>query len=551
MQSLRTVNLPLASCHRSHHTLHVSKADVFRFGANTASSQPVFRDVEWTVKSNENWAVTSPISGHKTALFEMLLGHFRISPHPKEGLFPFITAQDKNPYESIAMVAFGNRRRASGGAFYDYSARYGAVRNEDRITLRQSMFPETLPSDIPPEIQDILGQPGLEPVDIPHNPLFEELSAKLGLQPFLDLPIIALSNGQTRRARILKAILLKPELLLLDEPLTGLDVQNRPTLLEVLHSLQNSDSGPRIIMGLRSQDPVPGWITHLALVKEDRLLTGEKSHILTELARANATNVSSPPVRHTTKSGQLVADLKNVNVKYGPREVLKGIDWQIFEGDRWHLKGSNGSGKTTLLSLVTGDHPQSYTQQANGHLNLFGKPRTRIPTPQLQSLIGIVSPELFDAFPRRPNTTVWDVVGTGFDATFIAQGQHNVGKGVLKELSAEDLQWRLGRMDNVLEGLSPKGSTFKTRLFVDLSAGEQRLVLLMRALVGRPGLVILDELWSGMDESTITAARSYLRNDVGDDQAVVVISHWDEEVPWGKEDGLKTYQLERGTGSSL
>jgi hypothetical protein len=115
------------------------------------------------------------------------------------------------------MVSFGNRRRAAGGAFYDYTARYGAVREEDRITLRQSMFPETQPQEFntgPPK--EVI------PLSKQEQEFFDLLVDKMGLAALLDLPLVALSNGQTRRARIIKAILSKPELLLLDEPLSKL-----------------------------------------------------------------------------------------------------------------------------------------------------------------------------------------------------------------------------------------------------------------------------------------------------------------------------------------
>lgn len=125
----------------------------------------------------------------------------------------------------MCLVSFAHRSRASGGAFYDYTARYGAVREEDRVTLRQSMFPE----------ESGLVQDSVEHffVDKSHHELedsalrmakrarrFEELTEKLGLKQLLDLPLVALSNGQTRRARIVKALLEQPEILLLDEPLS-------------------------------------------------------------------------------------------------------------------------------------------------------------------------------------------------------------------------------------------------------------------------------------------------------------------------------------------
>ena len=115
-----------------------------------------------------------------------------------------------------------------------------------------------------------------------------------------------------------------------------------------------------------------------------------------------------------------------------------------------------GSGKTTLMSLLTGDHPQSYTQQAlqSSHLHLFGKSRSRIPTRHLQSMIGIVSPELFDAFPRRGNMTVWEAIGTGFDGNFVPTGSQGVGTGVLKPLDAKDVAWRVKRIEEVVRRIA-------------------------------------------------------------------------------------------------
>ena len=136
---------------------------------------------------------------------------------------------------------------------------------------------------------------------------------------------------------------------------------------------------------------------------------------------------------------------------------------------------------------------------------------------------------------------------------------------------AEDVRrWRVARVREVFAGLGPRAwaqagagqdaregegevdEAFGRRAFVDLSLGEQSVVLLMRALVGRAQLVLLDEVWAGMDDRMVRAARRYLREGgVGHDQAVVVVSHWEEEVPWTTEDGLCRFRLQDGIGRQV
>lgn len=177
---------------------------------------------------------------------------------------------------------------------------------------------------------------------------------------------------------------------------------------------------------------------------------------------------------------------------------------------------------------------------------------------------------MFDAFPRRhPGMSVWEAVTTGFDGGFVprtrnAPLEHRRCGGVGWVDVAEDelpgepstdtkdalekiRAWRVARCWEVLSALGPAAwdlsgqegtDSFASSPFSARSPGEQRLVLLMRALVGRPPVVLLDEAWSGMDDSMITAARKYLRGElvglagVDEQQAVVVITHWEDEVPW-------------------
>ena len=179
--------------------------------------------------------------------------------------------------------------------------------------------------------------------------------------------------------------------------------------------------------------------------------------------------------------------------------------------------------------------------------------------------MGVVSPELFDAFPRRhPGMSVRQAIETGFEGVFVPLprgGNSALGGGEEEKEEQHQQQWRKARVQEMLENLGPPAWTslntgldqqaiheFASKRFTDLSTGEQRIVLLMRALVGKPPVVLLDEVWSAMSEGMIRTARRYLRGGLDREQAVVVITHWEDEVPWSVAEGLKRFRLQGGKG---
>ena len=202
--------------------LTIANANIYQFG----SVKPIYKSpLDWTIAADgEAWAivgdgkqtvfdvssiVTLPLDSiiliDCRSLSQVLRGRLRVSPPTLGGLWPLFSETDssRDPFSQIAYASFATRRQISGGGFYDFTARYGGVREEDKVTLRQSLE------------SALAGEDNALPVST-----LNDLTDRLEISKFLDLPLIALSNGQTRRAHVVRQLLKGPKLLLLDEPLS-------------------------------------------------------------------------------------------------------------------------------------------------------------------------------------------------------------------------------------------------------------------------------------------------------------------------------------------
>jgi molybdate transport system ATP-binding protein len=310
----------------------------------------------------------------------------------------------------------------------------------------------------------------------------------------------------------------------------GLDVSSRKTLSTLLSNLAERAS-PRILLALREQDHIPTFVTHtLQLDKANNILhNGPKLTIQSE---------KSPPadVLSQIKSRQIepsqspiLADLKDVNINYWGKPVLRNVNWTIRQGDHWLLLGPNGSGKTTLLSLLTGDNPKSFSQE----ITLFGRRRGSGETIfDIQAKIGHVSPELHYHFPAH--RTVKDAILSGFGGTFAPPDQ----------LSLQQTK----QYDELIEFFARVlPSELRSARFRQLPSSHQRVVLLLRAFVKKPPLLILDEPFQGMEEVMVTKAREYLETEITDEQAVVMVTHLVAEEASGGRWGRVIKLSEGGT----
>lgn len=318
---------------------------------------------------------------------------------------------------------------------------------------------------------------------------------ELGLRRFMDEQIVTLSNGQLKRAQIAALVQSGKEVLLLDEPFTGLDTLSRSKMVEFFREKES-------VVAVRSVLEVPRYTTHVCWLRDGTVkYVGEVDPIRSQL-RPVEKSAQKVVERET---GGTIVQLNNVTVKYYDNTVLHNVSWSIREHEKWVLQGSNGSGKTTLLALILGDHPKVF---ANDVL-VFGKrvgPEMSLFA--LQREIGHTSPEIHRHFP---NLTARRCVESSFSDSFLPSTITTEQKTLV---------------DEIIRAFNVENDSHVP--FRELSPSKQRLFLLLRAMAKQPRLLILDEPFAGLDESQVEMAKRYIDEYSG---TVIFVSHHDDEVP--------------------
>ena len=348
------------------------------------------------------------------------------------------------------------------------------------------------------------------------------LAQQFGITYLLDRRFKYLSTGETRKTLLCQALMAQPDLLILDEPFDGLDVASRASLAETLHSLHQN--GYSVVLVLNRFDDIPDFVQQVGVLAECTLThVGERRAILAEALVAQLAHsekldgMALPEADRPDQLPQLAEDaprvlLRNGVVSYNDKAIINGLDWQVNPGEHWQIVGPNGAGKSTLLSLVTGDHPQGYSND----LTLFGIRRGSGETIwDIKQHIGYVSSSLH--LDYRVSCNVRTVVLSGF---FDSIGLY---QPVSERQKALARQWlALLGMDNSLADAP----------FHSLSWGQQRLVLIARALVKHPTLLILDEPLQGLDPINRQLVRRFVDVLIGEGRTqLLFVSHHAEDAP--------------------
>lgn len=350
----------------------------------------------------------------------------------------------------------------------------------------------------------------------------QQLAERFGITTLLTRRFKYLSTGETRKTLLCQALMTQPDLLILDEPFDGLDVNSRQHLAGLLAELNAEEY--TLVLVLNRFDEIPDFVQHAGVLADCALTeTGEKSALLqqaliAQLAHSeNLTGIAlpepdAPPAREQLTSGMPLIVLKDGVVSYNDRPVINHLDWTVSPGEHWQISGPNGAGKSTLLSLVTGDHPQGYSN----NLTLFGRRRGSGETIwDIKKHIGYVSSSLH--LDYRVSTTVRNVILSGyFDSIGIYQ-------------AVSDKQRKLAQEWMHIAGFNTKTADAP---FHSLSWGQQRLALIVRALVKHPTLLILDEPLQGLDPLNRQLIRRFVDVLIGEGETqLLFVSHHAGDAP--------------------
>ncbi len=448
-------------------------------------------DINWKLEAGQVWAIMGSSGSGKSALAAALTGTGDITSGSVTGV---VTHAGVVSLESQAALIKRERRR-------------------DDSDLTDKINDGT-------PVSEMLNEVSIDPE------LLTKLITLFRLESLLDRGFRKLSTGETRKILLTRALCSRPEMLIMDGPFEGLDAQTIPLISEILQ--QFSGQLPMLLV-INRFDELPEFVTHIALLEKGHLKatveTGDKPamDLLSQFLHLKTTNIEIPgaiagEAPPALKPNEPLVNIRNASIRYTDNLVFEQLNWRIEAGQHWQLTGHNGSGKTCLLNLITGDHPQCYVND----IFVCGYQRgTGESIWDIKQHIGYVSSAL--QWDYRVSISCKNVIISGF---YDSIGLYTRATDLQKEIAMSWLQI-LGFEDQ------------STRPFNQFSYGDQRLLLICRAMVKHPHLLILDEPCFGLDDMNRQLVLALIEKIcAGSETTVIYVNHHAQDHIEGIENYL-------------
>ena len=459
--------------------------------------------VNFSLEEGEHIAIVGRNGAGKSMLVDIITGRHPAFPDMVKYAFT-------EPYNNLKHISFRDTYGGDNDRTYFLQQRWNQMEiDEETPTVGQKLE----------EAYQLAGE------DTPERRrLQKHIYEIFHLEPLLDKYIILLSSGELRKYKLASSLFTNPRVLIMENPFIGLDKETREQLKELLGMLAK-EQGLQIVLVLAKTDEIPDFITHIVEVRDMKVMQKVAHSEYWGDAHAHRGQTLCNPVADApfSQQGQSpctpnyplqqaeVIHFNHVTIRYGERTILKDLDWTVMQGEHWALSGQNGSGKSTLLSLVCADNPQSYACD----ISLFGHKRGSGESIwDIKKHIGYVSPEMHRSY--RQNIPAIQIVASGLKDTVGLYTRPNESE------KAQCRKWLdvfgIGNLED--------------RNFHEMSSGEQRLVLLARAFVKEPDLLILDEPLHGLDDMNRKMVKEIVdRYCEEPSRTLIYVTHYQEELP--------------------
>lgn len=461
----------------------------------------VLVDLDWKIFKGENYLICGKSGSGKTSLAKAIANY-----KEHECSIKFCSElKESNGKKALYLSSWYQFTNLEGDRNFYYQQRYTKQQNKNTLSVYEDLVKYGK-------------EEGLNLDDL------DKYLTIFGFSSLQNTQLIELSSGEHKKLQLIKGLWEKPHLLIIDQPYSGLDSESRRNLNLTLDNLANE--GMSFIL-ISNEDELPNCINRFAEIENGKLKVYSSRPKLKENQHNEKKEIPLFLQKKPVITSETMVSMRNINVSYGDKQILKNINWQVKAGEKWLLQGDNGSGKSTLLSLINGDHPQAYSSG----LTLFGKKRGSGESIwEIKEHLGIISPEMHWYFDNT--LKVWQSIASGY--------YHSVG--LFKKLSHQ-------KQKEVNDLLSYFGLTdYKNETINTLSLGKQRLVLLARTIIKNPELLILDEPCQGLDSKQTKEFNNLVDELCTFGTTLIYVGHFETQIPTCIE---KRIILENGEVKSI